>query len=147
MYDSMLNFCEDERVPSGENLQLFLRADKSQPEHLGNDQLYGWRIHDFRYSGLEERVKEEKQRLVEMKAELGGVKCGKVVDPKRSKGYVRLPLFGVHKRYLYPGLPDDVVYREHDIGEGVPDDAVHVLLPSGEEHWMVQDDDLTWRRV
>lgn len=114
MYDSMLSLCEDERVPSTENVQLFLGADKSQPEQLANGQLYWWRIHDFRYSGLEERVKEKKQRLVEMKAKLGRAKCGKVVDSKRrSEGYVRLPLFGVYKRHLYSGVPDDVVYREH----------------------------------
>lgn len=58
---------------------------------------------------------------------------------KRSEGHVRLPLFGVHRRHLYPAMPDDVVWREHDIdtGEGVPNDAVQVLLPSGEEFWMV----------
>ena len=34
MYDSMLNFGSKERVPSGDDAQLFLRSDKSQPEKL-----------------------------------------------------------------------------------------------------------------
>lgn len=33
MYDSMLNFASEEREPSGENMHLFLRNDRSQPEN------------------------------------------------------------------------------------------------------------------
>lgn len=148
MYDSMLNFWEDEPLLSGENVHLILRNAKSQPEQLAYPFVYGRRIQDLRHPGLEKRVEDEKQRLVEMKAELGRVKCGKVVDPKRrSEEYVPLPLFGVHKRHLYPAMADDVVWREHDVGKRVPDDAVHVLLANGTEYWRVQDNDLTWRRV
>ena len=107
MYDSMLNFCSKGRVLSGDDAQLFLRPDKSQPEKLADPQVsfnvttlnrsaislfhyteansgLWWRIQDFRYHGLEKRVKEEKQRLVELTAEFKTLKRSEFLDPKKS---------------------------------------------------------------
>lgn len=87
-----------------------------------------------------------------MRAELGKVKYEKGVDSNKLDGYMRLPLSRVHKGHLYPDMPDmpdNVVLREQDVdtGEGVSEDAVQALLPSGEEDWMVQDNHSTRRRL
>ena len=67
-------------------------------------------------------MKEEKQRLVEMTAELATLTRNKVVDPRKSsEGYVRLPLFSVaFRRHLYPGKAEGMVYRRHrrQVGTG-----------------------------
>ena len=93
-------------------------------------------------------MKEEKQRLEEMTAELATLRLNKVVDPKASsEGYVRLPLLSMgFRRHLYPSLPKGVVFREHQ-DKSESDHEVQVWLPGGETYRMIQDDDLTWRRV
>lgn len=67
MYDSMPTFGSEERVLSGETVHSFPRNAKSQSEQLTQPQIYGWRIHDCRYPGLEKRVEGERQRLIEMR--------------------------------------------------------------------------------
>lgn len=94
IYDSLLSFRSNEPVPRGEDVQMFLRDSYSQPNNYHVPQVYGWIIQDFRYAGLARRVKEEKERLEEMREELELVPQQRVVDVQgRSEGYVRLPLF------------------------------------------------------
>lgn len=66
---------------------------------------YGWWTQDFRFAGLDERIREEKERLEEMREELAEVRekvvkfnAGLLGDEnvqlkERSEKYVRLPLF------------------------------------------------------
>lgn len=50
-----------------------------------------------------------------MTAELATLVLNKVVDPKSSEGYVRLPLFSVFfRRHLYSSVPEAEVFRIHE---------------------------------
>lgn len=81
-------------VPRGEDMQIFLRDSCSQGNPWTLPQLFGWRIQDFRYPGLSDRVKEDKARLKQLEKELMEARQKNIVDPEKApEGYVRLPLF------------------------------------------------------
>lgn len=119
MYDSLLIAGKGEKVRMGEDIHLFLRRCVAPPYALGRARVFGCRIQDFRYEGLAGRVKEEEERLEEMRADLEDVREKRVVDPEKAgEGYVRLPLFNGssasidvienserRKGSLYPSLP------------------------------------------
>ena len=76
MYDTLLNYkvyssCEMKKpVPRGEDINLFFRAAGGHKEFPESPQIYGWLIQDFRYSGLQKRLKAEKKRLRKLTEEL-----------------------------------------------------------------------------
>lgn len=80
-------------VPRGEDVHVFTRDSCSQANQWACPQIFGWRIMDIRYSGLREKVKEEKKWLGQLRKELMQVQQQKIVDPeKAAEGYVRLTL-------------------------------------------------------
>lgn len=58
MYDALVRFWSKVPVPRGEYTHLFLRDRCSQPNRFQLPQIYGWRIQDLRWPGLERREAE-----------------------------------------------------------------------------------------
>lgn len=138
MYDALLGagMKEGEIVPRGEDVCLFLKLSKGGKDYFTKPQQYGRKVQDFRYPGLEKRVKDEEERLRELGEEIAETaknigrhregaaelrslaREGKACQYEgRSEGYVRLPLFnetwgnytanhGTTMSYLYPKIPE-----------------------------------------
>ena len=110
MYDTLLDYKvagssrTQKTVPRGEDIHLFFRSSGGHKDFPLSPAIYGFRIQDFRYPGLAQRVKAEKQRLRQMTEELAQ-RTIRFLDPEEQElatrqidgrgpdGYVRLPLF------------------------------------------------------
>lgn len=110
MYDTLLDYKVAARsgtqkpVPRGEDIHLFFRSAGGHKDFPLSPATYGFRIQDFRYPGLAQRVMAEKQRLRQMTEELAQYKISfldpeeqelatREIDGGGAEGYVRLPLF------------------------------------------------------
>lgn len=110
MYDLMVNYRTKDLVLRDEHVYLFTRSNKMQWTNYSRPQLFGYLCLNFRYRGLERKVKEEAGRLKEMRAELKEERLVRLVDPsRRSEGYVKLSVNRTCKQHLYPRRPDDQV--------------------------------------
>lgn len=71
MYDILLRICRPgEPVPRGADVCVYILEDVQSRNEYNTPKYYGLRIQDMRPSGLGKRMKEEKERLAEMQAEL-----------------------------------------------------------------------------
>ena len=98
----MLNFRAKDLVLRDEHVYLFIRDNTMQWTNNSRPALHGRIFPDFRYPGLEMRIKEEAGRLKEKRTELKQVRMVTRLDPSKiSKRCVRLPLKRTCNEHLY----------------------------------------------